>query len=162
MKKLLEPTLPDLATTSTTISSQNLQKMKMLTDGLPSNIYAALCCFKPVDSNLECLLPHFNHNSSKCLTFDYKQDENDINLLCQEIERHLSMSHHFFISSFATKEWIGNGTNYISFKQMVKPKKLFQQLFTFFIYLVTRNAGVLFQVKTTLPSTSSTKKTVCS
>ncbi len=135
MKQLLDPTLPDLATTSTTISLQNLQKMKTLTDGLPSNIYAALCCFKPVDANLYCLLPHLNHTSSKCLTFDYKQDENDINLLCQGVEHHLSSSHSFFIGTLAKKKWISNGTNYISLKQMVRFKRKYFNNYLHFLFI---------------------------
>ncbi len=136
---MLEPTLPDISSTSSTISDHDLQAMKTLTNALPRSFYAAFCCFKPVHSDLHCLLPHLKRKSSKFLTFDFKQNEEDINLCCQQIKVHLDHAHNFTINSLAEREWISDGINYISLKQMVsKIAKYLIQLLTLFCYSQSR------------------------
>ncbi len=93
--------------------------MKTFTDSLPRSFYAPFCCFKPVHSDLQCLLPHAKKKSSKLLTFDYKQNANDIELLYQKIRTHLFNGHNFTINSLAEREWISDGVNYTSLRQMV-------------------------------------------
>ncbi len=93
--------------------------MKTLTDALPRSFYAALCCFKPIYADLQCLLPHAKSKSSKLLTFEFKQNEEDINLFWQRTKVHLYNAHNFAINSFADRKWISDGVNYISFEQMV-------------------------------------------
>ncbi len=91
----------------------------MLTDSLHRRHYAGLCCFKPVHSDLRCLLPHAKSKSSQFLTFNFKQDEHDVELLCQHIKTHLETAHSLSDNCLAEKEWISDGINYISLKQMV-------------------------------------------
>ena len=136
---MLEPTLPDISSTSSTISDHDLQAMKTLTNALPRSFYAAFCCFKPVHSDLHCLLPHLKRKSSKFLTFDFKQNGENIELLSQQTKLHLLQAHSFNINGLADREWISDGVNYISLKQMViKIAKYLKQLLTLFCYSLSR------------------------
>ncbi len=119
IRRMLEPTLPDIPSTSSTISDHDLQAMKVLTDALPKKFYASFCCFKPINTDLQCLLPHARSKSSKFLTFDFKQNAEDLELFYQKIKVHLDHAHNFTINSLAEKEWISDGINYISLKKMV-------------------------------------------
>lgn len=105
--------------TTLTISAHDREEMKKLTDSFAPHIYAAFCCFRPIDTSLRCRLNHLNFKSSKVITFQYQQNDRDVDLLCQKVTKHMYDSHHFNISSFKGKKWISDGVNYISFEQMV-------------------------------------------
>ncbi len=111
--------------------------MKTLTDALPQQFYGALCCFKPVFSDLQCFLPHLKSKSSRRLTFNFKQDDSDLELLWEKIKVHVDCAHNFTMNSFVDREWISDGINYISLTQMVMQKtKYLKQLLTIFFLIV--------------------------